>query len=132
MRADEYVVEQLVKEQTKNQSLMVANSVLREDNYKLKQKHELVCSLFSVEKIAPNSGYAIHVVDTNGSYKGAIAYAWTTNPDEIPLQFMTLLDALGLQLPSEPNDQSDGEPQEQEPTKSEHYENVVNGIKEGK
>jgi len=111
MRADEYVVNELLKEKQKNEQLIVANSVLRNDCFQIKNKLDLVRSLFRVDKTSTNGGYVIQVVDTDGTYAGSISYVWTQDPEKIPLPFLTLLDALGLQLPSADSEEPKEEPQ---------------------
>lgn len=110
MKADEYVVNELLNEKQKNEQLEAANVYLRSDIKALEKKHNLVKSLFACEETIGGTGYLITVTDIKGNYGSIIATTYHKNPSEIEPEFMELLNALELVLPSPSNEDLENDP----------------------
>lgn len=104
MNTEEYVVNELLNEKAKNEQLEQANIFLRQDYRDLKKKYDLIKSLFIVEQKSTNLGYDIMVNDLDGYFKGFIISTYHNNPADIEPQFMELLNALELTLPTPNNE----------------------------
>lgn len=100
MRADEYVVEELLKEKELNKQLIASNSVLRQENKDLETKYNLIKSLFYVEETTNGDGYRLCVKGIGYTADSSIAYVWTQDISKIDEDFLNLVNALGLILPS--------------------------------
>lgn len=97
MRADEYVVNELLGEKAKNSHLEETNIYLREDNRELEKNLKKIRTLFECKETTGGNGYAIYCKQTDGTYGGAVAYCWDKeNPNQ---EFLDWLKVLGLELP---------------------------------
>lgn len=102
MRADEYVVNQLLSSQAECEHLKETNFFLREDNKELEKNLKKIRTLFVCKETTGGNGYQIIVNETDGTYGGTILYCWDKN--NVPQEFLDWLKVLGLELPvKEPN-----------------------------
>ena len=99
MRADEYVVNELLNEKSKNAHLEETNIYLRQDNRELEKNLKKVRTLFECKETTGGNGYQIVVHETDGTYAGTIIYCWDKN--NVPQEFLDWLKVLGLELPVE-------------------------------
>lgn len=111
MRADEYVVNELLAVKSENGHLMETNHYLREENRELEKKYNLIKSLFYVEETVGKCGYHIIANKIDGYYGSIIATTMYKNPEEIEPEFMELLDALGLTLPTPTKEDLENDPE---------------------
>lgn len=101
MRADELLVERFLKKEKECEALKDMNYCLREDNRKLEDAFKKLKKMVKLEGTSTGEGYQITLY-YNGSYQGTIAYCW--NKNDIPQEFLELLELFGLDLPlPEPN-----------------------------
>ena len=101
MRADELLVERFLEKEKECEALKDMNYCLREDNRKLEDAFKKLKKMVKLEETSTGEGYQI-VLYHNGSYQGTIAYCWDKN--DIPQDFLELLEIFGLDLPlPEPN-----------------------------
>ena len=97
MRADEYVVNELLSEKAKNSHLEETNIYLRQDNKELEKDLKKIRALFECKETTGGNGYQIVVHETDGTYGGTIIYCWDKeNPSQ---EFLNWLKVLGLELP---------------------------------
>ena len=102
MRADELLVERFLKKEKECETLKDMNYCLREDNRKLENAFKKLKEMLKLEETNTGDGYRITIYNRNGNYSGTIAYCWDKN--DIPQDFLELLEIFGLDLPSpEPN-----------------------------
>lgn len=105
MRADEYVVKELLMAKAEIEQYKDANFVLREQIRELNDKYKKVISLFACEKNG-TTGYSIVIKEPQGFLKNVMLYDFNDNPSEIDPNFMEWLKVLDLSLPMvEPNPQ---------------------------
>ena len=102
MRADEYVVNELLSEKAKNSHLEETNIYLRSDNRELEKNLKKIRTLFECKETTGGNGYAIYCKETDGTYGGTIIYCW--DKEKPTQEFLDWLKVLGLELPvKEPN-----------------------------
>ena len=111
MRADEYVVEELKKTQTELSNALAANIFLRQENREIERKYNLIKSLFYVEETTNGDGYRLCVKGIGYTADSSIAYAWTQDVSKIDKEFLELVDALGLILPSPTKEDLETDPE---------------------
>ena len=104
MSADQYVVNELLNEKAKNSQLEEANLFLREDNRELEKENkklkDVVTKLFYVEETSNGNGYRLSVKGLGYCSDSTIAYEWTQDIEKMSPEFLELIDALGLILPT--------------------------------
>ena len=100
MRADEYVVNELLATKSENGHLMETNHYLREENRELEKKYNLIKSLFYVEETNTGTGYRLCIKGLGYCGDSSIAYEWTQDAEKLSPEFLELIDALGLILPT--------------------------------
>lgn len=104
MRADEYVVQQLLENKEKNAQLIASNAVLRQENKELETKFNFIKSLFTLEETRDGGGYSICIKGLGYCGDWTIARVWTKKVEEMDEDFINLINALGLEFPiEEPN-----------------------------
>lgn len=104
MRADEYVVQQLLEIKEMNAQLIASNAVLRQENKELETKFNFIKSLFTIEETSDGNGYRICVKGLGYCGDSIIARVWTKKVEEMDEDFVNLINALGLEFPiEEPN-----------------------------
>lgn len=100
MRADEYVVAELEKTKNLLNEMSAQNIFLRQDNKELEKKYNLIKSLFYIEETSNGEGYRLCIKGLGYCSDSAIAYEWTQDAEKISPEFLELVDALGLILPT--------------------------------
>ena len=100
MRADEYVVAELEKTKNLLNEISAQNIFLRQDNKELEKKYNLIKSLFYVEETSNGEGYRLCVKGLGYCSDNSIAYEWTQDTEKLSPEFLELIDALGLILPT--------------------------------
>lgn len=104
MRADEYVVQQLIENKEMNAQLIASNALLRQENKELETKLNFIKSLFTLEETSDGSGYRVCVKGFGYCGDSIIAREWTNKVEEMEEDFINLINALGLEFPiKEPN-----------------------------
>ena len=100
MRADEYVVAELEKTKNLLNEMSAQNIFLRQDNKELEKKYNIIKSLFYVEETSNGNGYRLCVKGLGYCGDSSIAYEWTQDAEKLSPEFLELIDALGLILPT--------------------------------
>lgn len=100
MRADEYVVAELEKTKNLLNEISAQNIFLRQDNKELEKKYNLIKSLFYVEETSNGEGYRLCVKGLGYCSDSSVAYEWTQDTEKLSPEFLELVDALGLILPT--------------------------------
>lgn len=101
MRADEYVVQELLANKEKNAQLIASNAVLRQENKELETKYNFIKSLFTLEETFDGNGYRVCVKGFGYCGDEVIARTWTKKVEEMDEDFINLINALGLEFPIE-------------------------------
>lgn len=101
MRADEYVVQELLANKEKNAQLIASNAVLRQENKELETKFNLIKSLFTLEENSVGTGYKVCVKGLGYCGNSVIGMVWTKKVEEMDEDFINLINALGLEFPIE-------------------------------
>lgn len=97
MRADEYVVQELLKAQKLLEETRAANIFLREELLQLKKKYDFIKSLFFVEETSDGKGYKLCTKGIGFSTDTTICYEW--DKEKLSEDFINIINALDLELP---------------------------------
>lgn len=104
MRADEYVVEELLKARNELNEIKAANIFLREDIKELEKKYKVIKDLFYLEETSSKQGYRLCVKGIGICADSIVASEWTKNIEDFSKDFINIVAALGLEIPvEEPN-----------------------------
>lgn len=109
MRADELLVQRFLGLEQRVAQLEETNHYLREDNRELERKYKFIKSLFYLEE--DEDGYKVGIKGIGYCANSSVAYEFTKDPNDMDQEFLELLDALSLVLPTPEQEGLENDPE---------------------